>query len=388
MHDWAAIQSLIDNQVPESEVLDYKRDCYGNSDKDKRELLKDVSSFANSRGGHIIIGIDENEGVPSEIVGIAAGINLDAEIQRMNQIVNSGLDPAFTSVQFRTVSNQEKTRCLVLDIPRSVGVPHRIAFGKYHKFFVRDSNGKHEATMPELHNIFTLSDHRRRRFRDFVRERIDILCDPYRDTTGIFGEQGLLICHIVPHVCLLTEQQFDIDSLFKDHYQALRSLDSMGISRRYNFDGFMVYSGGDQLIAYTQVFRDGVIEAVMGCIHRETESWGKTIAGTALEREFFQTFPGYLQAYQAINIPPPYIVQLSLVGVSGAYYAYGSDPSGGHEQPRLDRALMILTECVIESVETPADIHKGIKPAFDSLYNALALPECPHFSEDGLWRGG
>jgi len=126
----------------------------------------------------------------------------------------------------------------------------------------------------------------------------------------------------------------------------------------------------------------------MGCIHRETESWGKTIAGTALEREFFQTFPGYLQAYQAINIPPPYIVQLSLVGVSGAYYAYGSDPSGGHEQPRLDRALMILTECVIESVETPADIHKGIKPAFDSLYNALALPECPHFSEDGLWRGG
>ncbi len=51
MHDFAAIQSLLDNRVPESEILDYKRECYGSKDADKRELLKDVSSFANSRGG-------------------------------------------------------------------------------------------------------------------------------------------------------------------------------------------------------------------------------------------------------------------------------------------------------------------------------------------------
>ena len=158
MQNWADIQSLLSNRVPESEILDYKRDCYGNSDANKRELLKDVSSFANTRGGHIIIGIDEEEGVPTEIVGIDVGVNLDAEIQRIVQVINSGFDPAFTSVQCRTIVSNEGARCLVLDTPKSAVAPHRIAFGNYHKFFIRDSNGKHEATMPELRSLFTLRE--------------------------------------------------------------------------------------------------------------------------------------------------------------------------------------------------------------------------------------
>lgn len=387
MQNWADIQSLLDNRVPESLILDYKRDCYGNSDNAKRELLKDISSFANTRGGHIIIGVAEAEGVPTEIVGIDAEIDLDAEIQRMVNIINNGFDPAFTNVQLRTINSDDGTRCLVLDIPRSIIAPHRIAFGNYHKFFVRNSNGKHEATMPDLRSIFTQGELARRRFRDFVRERIDILLDPERDTTGIATEQGLLVCHIVPQIFLLTEHPFNIDSLYDDHFQMLRALNSMGQNRRYNFDGFVVFSGGDRLAAYTQVFHDGVIEAAMGDIHQEIENRGKTIAGLWLEREFFQTFPDYLHAYRSINIPPPYIVQLTLVGVRGAYYAYRDDPWGRREQPRLDRDRMYLTECTIESVETSADIHRGIKPAFDSLYNAIARPECPHFSEEGVWQG-
>ena len=387
MQDWADIQSLLDNRVPESEILDYKRDCYGNSNDDKRELLKDISSFANTRGGHIIIGVDENEGVPSELVGVDAGINLDAETQRMVQLINSGFDPAFTTVQIRQVTAENGTRCVVLEIPRSSIAPHRIASGKYHKFFVRDSNGKHEATMPELQNMFTLSDQARRRFRDFTRDRIDILLDPERDTTGIAEERGLLVCHIVPQLFLLTDHAFDIDSLYNDNFQMLRALNSMGQNRRYNFDGFMVFSGGDRLAAYTQVFRNGMIEAVMGDIHQEIENRGKTIAGVWFEQEFFQAFPDYLRAYKAINIPPPYVVQLTLVGVRGAYYAYRDDPWGRHQQPRLDRDRMFLSECTIESIESGEDIHKAIKPAFDSLYNALGQPECPNFSEDGVWVG-
>jgi hypothetical protein len=43
---------------------DYKRDIYGNSENDKREFLADVSSFANTIGGDIVIGIDEASGLP------------------------------------------------------------------------------------------------------------------------------------------------------------------------------------------------------------------------------------------------------------------------------------------------------------------------------------
>lgn len=387
MQNWADIQSLLSNRVPESEILDYKRDCYGNSDSSKRELLKDVSSFANTRGGHIIIGVDEEEGVPTKIVGIDAEVNLDAETQRMVQVINSGFDPAFTSVQCRTIGSGEGTRCLVLDIPRSAIAPHRIAFGNYHRFFIRDSNGKHEATMPELRSLFTLSELGIQRFRDFSRERLDIISDPERDTTGIVKDTGLLIVHIVPQVLLLTDQMLNIDALYRDHYERLRAFSSpYGTSRRYNFDGFIVFSGGDKLYTYTQVFRNGVIEAAMGEIHKDSKTFGKLIPGITLERDFFETFPGYLRAYKDVNVPPPYIVQISLVGVRDAHYGYQKSQYGYDPQPRLDRDRMILRECMVESLDSLSDIHRGVKPAFDSLYNALDRPQCPHFSEEGIWQ--
>lgn len=386
MRNWADIQSLLNNRVPESEILDYKRDCYGKSDSHKRELLKDVSSFANSRGGHIIIGVDEQEGVPTRIVGVDSAINLDAEIQRMVQIINNGFDPAFTSVQFRSVAADDGTRCVILDIPRSAIAPHRVAFGKYHKFFVRDSNGKHEATMPELKNLFTIGELGRRRFREFCRDRVGAILDPVRDTTGVFTERGVLVCHIVPQVCLLTDQSLDIDSLYMNNSSLLQAFATMGVSRRYNFDGFIVYSGGDQLMSYTQIYRHGAVEAVMGDIHHDVDNFGKTIAGISLERDFFEMFPRYLKAYATIDIPPPYIVQITLAGVLDAYYAYIETAFGRIRQPKLDRDRLFLRECTIDSVDSISDIHMGIKPAFDSLYNALDQASCPNFSDDGIWQ--
>jgi len=55
------IQSLYDNGVPEGLYHEYKLEIYGNSDKDKKELLKDISSFANSFGGHLFIGVEEKK---------------------------------------------------------------------------------------------------------------------------------------------------------------------------------------------------------------------------------------------------------------------------------------------------------------------------------------
>ena len=40
------------------------------ADADKKELLKDMSSFANTSGGHILIGMDTDDGVPVEIAAI------------------------------------------------------------------------------------------------------------------------------------------------------------------------------------------------------------------------------------------------------------------------------------------------------------------------------
>src|ERR1700676_2776234 len=92
--------ALIANAVPEGKGIDYKRDQIGSSDGDKRELLYDVSSFANSSGGHLIIGMDENAGVPTQLTGLSG--DPDAEVSRIEQIIRDGLRPSIPG--FRCVA--------------------------------------------------------------------------------------------------------------------------------------------------------------------------------------------------------------------------------------------------------------------------------------------
>lgn len=47
------LQALILEKAGEGKTLDYKRDSVGQSDKDKKEFLYDVSSFANTLGGNL-----------------------------------------------------------------------------------------------------------------------------------------------------------------------------------------------------------------------------------------------------------------------------------------------------------------------------------------------
>ena len=105
-------------QVPEGLRIDYKRDLYGNSDAEKRALLKDVSGFANTFGGHLIIGIEEKNGLPLSIPGIA-NINPDDVVLRIEQLFRSGLEPRIQGLRVRAISLANGTHAFVLRIPRS-----------------------------------------------------------------------------------------------------------------------------------------------------------------------------------------------------------------------------------------------------------------------------
>ena len=61
---------LIEDQVSECKTIDYKRTLPGRTDADRREFLHDVSSFANSSGGHLLFGMKEEQGIAMEIFGL------------------------------------------------------------------------------------------------------------------------------------------------------------------------------------------------------------------------------------------------------------------------------------------------------------------------------
>jgi hypothetical protein len=59
------LQALIDNQVSKRKHIDYKRDAIGKTDSERKEFSAVVFSFTNSSGGHIVIGVDEEKGLPT-----------------------------------------------------------------------------------------------------------------------------------------------------------------------------------------------------------------------------------------------------------------------------------------------------------------------------------
>jgi predicted HTH transcriptional regulator len=117
----ADLQELVDAQVPEGVRLEFKLESYGKSDSDKRELLKDVTAFANSHGGHLIIGVKEDEGVATEIVGV--DINADTELLRIEQIIRNAVEPSISGLRIRAIPLSNSNKAFLLRIPKSWNPP-------------------------------------------------------------------------------------------------------------------------------------------------------------------------------------------------------------------------------------------------------------------------
>ena len=94
----ADLLALIEAKTSEGKEIDYKKELPGPSDRDRREYLYDVSSFANTLGGYLIFGMDEAAGVATEIPGLA-GINPDNEIRRLEEMARDGIRPPITGIE-------------------------------------------------------------------------------------------------------------------------------------------------------------------------------------------------------------------------------------------------------------------------------------------------
>ena len=59
------LRALVDDEVREGKTIEYKCELPGGADSDRVSLLATVSSFANTAGGDLLIGVEAEEGVPT-----------------------------------------------------------------------------------------------------------------------------------------------------------------------------------------------------------------------------------------------------------------------------------------------------------------------------------
>lgn len=126
------ILSLIENKAEESLILDFKRkESLGKNSKQRTELAKDVSSFANSNGGIIIYGIEEQDHVANSLSYVD-----DEHITKewIEQVINSNISRRIENIKIFPIRNNSNIRETVylIKIPESLNGPH-MAGNKYYK---------------------------------------------------------------------------------------------------------------------------------------------------------------------------------------------------------------------------------------------------------------
>jgi len=380
------LQTLIDTGVSEGHLIEYKSAPYGRNDEQVKEFLKDASSFANTYGGHLLIGMEESEGVASRIAPIC-GADVDAEIARLENLLRDGLEPRVLGIRIRAVPVSPTGSVFVLRIPRSWNPPHRISARNWNRVFARNSAGAHEMSMEELRASFTMAASAYDRARAFRSERLALI-DAGDTPVPVSPRPDRLVLHLVPLSAFGgTISEVDLGRARQLSMQ-LYPIGAPGSSSfRTNYEGFITFRVGDVCNGYTQLFRNGLIEAVFVNLVNETQRYGRLIPGQSIEQYIIARLPAYLGLLATLDVPTPILIMLTLQNVKGAVYAIGDGQVMYGNRETISKAALVLPEAVIENYGAAVDYERALKPALDVLWNSAGYPDDGFFDENGHWTG-
>ncbi len=372
---------LVTAQVPEGLRIEYKVETYKTKDAERREFLKDISSFANTQGGHLILGMKEAKGIAKAADGLGE-LDSDAELLRLEQIACNGLEPRISGLRMKAIPLSAGGHILLLRIPRSWNPPHRVISQNSNRFYMRNSSGVYEPNVGELRTLFTESASALEQAKSFRKERMNTITS--RNGQRPLQGNGRLILHIVPIASLSGTFSIDIEHAYQQH-SLFKPISIDSYSPRFNYHGFINERGNNENYGYTQIFRNGILEATKAEIVRDREGF-QIIAGAALEKHFFARIFSYIIGLKKLNIPAPLIIMLTLEGVHEASY-YVKDYPYIERDISLPEDTLHLPECVLEDYGEEIDIHRAVQPAFDALWNAIGYSRSEFFNEYGLWVG-
>ncbi len=194
---------LIRNEATEQVYLEYKRDLPRNEKPEKIEFLKDISSFANTRGGYIIYGMDEENGLPIKLVPIPKS-KADQEILRLTQMVEFGIRPRIQGFRIRDIALPSGDCVLVAKIHPGFNRPHMVTYQNHSKFYSRNSKGVFQMDVDEIREMVLSSQDLVDRIREFREERIKGISGgsmPISTSSGPY-----VVMHVNPLIRLVSEK--------------------------------------------------------------------------------------------------------------------------------------------------------------------------------------
>jgi hypothetical protein len=147
------ISRIVTSGLAEAFDLDFKSENYPGSDRGKRDLCTDVAALANTAGGVIVIGIEEDEhACASGLRQVPIG---DAIKAQMTQIVGNGVSPVPEFNIFLVPGQSESAMgYIVVFVERSLRAPHGVSVNEGWRYPRRNGSTTRYLSEPEVANAY------------------------------------------------------------------------------------------------------------------------------------------------------------------------------------------------------------------------------------------
>ncbi|SIN85684.1 AlbA family DNA-binding domain-containing protein [Chitinophaga niabensis] len=374
----ADILSLIDDQIPESLTLDYKRDFKLKDDGEKSEFLADITAFHNTEGGIIIFGLEDEKNENNQNTGIPKlpsenGVlidNYDNEKNKIEEIVRNSTDPQLNHLAFSELLVVNGCKVFAISIPKNLSLPTRVSFRKSSKFYRRGNAGKYLLGTHELYSLFIKNMEIREKAKEFIYSRInEVRNNHFWDNIGLVP--GILI-HIIPLSNMGNSTlEFLPSTAQNDMIQMLSPIMSEGYNYNHCFEGFIIHSHPyNDLYSYNLIFRDGSIEIFTTGVFSQDGSGYYSLSGELLASCLLEQLKKAFVYFSTIEVEGPFCISLALNNLEGVPF------SGSYRQRKSFRTPNIqFPVIVIQSFEQ--DFKKAIASMFHVIWQSAGYEMCP-----------
>ena len=361
------IQQLVDDEVQEGKEIEYKEFLALDKDNHKEALLGEITSFANARGGDLIIGVPDDQGTPRHVGGVPVQ-DLDNTIERWSNTIRRGADPKLPPSVFDiTELHVEDDRYVfVIRVNKSWNPLHRVTYSN--KFYGRGPSGKFPLDTGEIQRRMLEAE----RFADDLEEFRDEQVAEFEagDTPLPVFDGPKLVLHLVPIGAFSPGQKIDRKTAGATSKIRPRMLASRpatgGFTDNYTVDSVIVHHGvpDDGLYEYVRTFSSGTIEMFTAWPFNPMDE-GSTVLDVDMVRKALEfTLPIQLQYLDSQDIDPPVYACMSILDAEG----YGVGTGFTRRQQRALDAVMQLPEVMIESYDT--DLEEMCDQLVEYVYNA------------------
>ncbi|AUX10068.1 divergent AAA domain family [Halalkaliarchaeum desulfuricum] len=367
------MEQLVSEGIQEGKQIEYKE--YLNLDDDsadhKTTLLAEATSFANSNGGHLIVGIPDEEGRPEHAAGFPVD-DVDHTIEQWANVLRRSTDPPLPTSSFdiSAIPTEHDRSLVIVGVNRSWRSPHRVSTND--RFYARSPSGRFPLDVDEIRRRILQTEQQGAEINEFRNDRIaTITGDAERFE---ITSTPKFVLHLFSGDSFAPGKQVDLSTAELRTDSRLPFLESRagagGLDELYSVDSVTVLRGStDQEVSkYVRTFRGGVIEALTKYVFATNPKHSSPyLMSDNLRQALENSLPDYIQYLQEQDLRPPIYLLASIIDASEFLIKRNSR---GDEFDRVPfgNPVVTLPEVVIESYSTNPD--SAIDELMDLVWNA------------------